>query len=93
MENNVIEVNPKRIKTGGRKAGVPNKLTQSVKECIEQVHRELGGAEAMLQWAKTNPDLFYSKILTKLLPTGAAGTKDDPIRHEFIHWVRQLPPQ
>lgn len=90
MEGQLVDVTPKRVKHGGRKAGVPNKITQSVKECIEQVHHELGGAEAMLQWARNNPDLFYTRVFTKLLPTGAAGTKDDPIRHEFIHWIGKL---
>lgn len=67
----------------GRKKGVPNKLTQDVREAILQVATGLGGPEQMLEWAKSDPvneRIFWSQIYPKLLPkevkqelTGADG--------------------
>jgi hypothetical protein len=52
---------------GGRKPGTPNKVTATVREAMEQVFDGLGGAEAMLEWAKGNRGEFY-KLWMRLLP-------------------------
>lgn len=55
-------------KTGGRKAGTPNKNSITVKESLKAVYERLGGDDAMLEWAKQNPDEFYRHWI-KMLPT------------------------
>ena len=62
-------------KPPGRKAGVPNKLTTTVKDNLVSVFTRLGGTAAMADWARENQTEFY-KLYCKLLPlqlTGADG--------------------
>jgi hypothetical protein len=54
-------------KTGGRKPGIPNKTTASVRAALEEAFDKLGGVPALVAWGKTKPDEFY-KIWVKLLP-------------------------
>lgn len=61
----------------GRKAGVPNKTTQSVKAMILEVTEGLGGATALLAWARENEGDFYTKLLTRLIPTEVNATLED----------------
>ena len=65
-------------KLGGRKKGTPNKFTRSAKEAYAHVFEELGGADGLLEWAKSDPANrrdFYSWH-TKLLPIEHAGKID-----------------
>jgi len=57
-------------KTGGRKAGTPNKITKSVRETFQSVFEELQqDPEAnLLEFAKKQPVEFY-RLSTKLIPT------------------------
>lgn len=57
-----------RAKTGGRKKGVTNKTTQSVKEALQYAFDGMGGAKNLLKWAESNEDEFY-KLWIKMLPT------------------------
>jgi len=55
----------------GRKPGTPNRLTKDVRDAILQVADGLGGADQMLEWAKSDPvneRIFWSQIFPKLLP-------------------------
>lgn len=52
----------------GRKAGVPNKISSTVKENVIAVFDELGGIDHMKMWAIDNPSQFYN-IYAKILPT------------------------
>jgi hypothetical protein len=54
-------------KQGGRKKGVPNKVSTTVKENVIAVFNGLGGAKAMAEWARENPTHFYN-LYAKLLP-------------------------
>jgi hypothetical protein len=57
-------------KTGGRKAGVPNKLTQSAKDAFQLAFDDLGGWEGLAKWAKKDDDnrkVFYG-LYSKLIP-------------------------
>lgn len=59
-------------KTGGRKAGTPNKFTRSVKEAFLSVYDDLQeetGKEHghLFSWAKDNPTDFY-RICSKMIP-------------------------
>ena len=55
---------------GGRPAGIPNKLTTTVKETVLAVFNELQeDPEVKLSaWAKKEPTEFY-RIAAKLIPT------------------------
>ena len=73
-------------KTGGRKAGTPNKLTVSAKEAFEFAFNEIGGAEELARWAKGNPDSFY-RLYARLIPnqlTGADGKDLLPSDHPAV---------
>jgi hypothetical protein len=75
----------KGVKTGGRQKGTPNKTTANVKEAIEQVAIGLGGAEGMLDWAKSDPvneRIFWSQIYPKVLP------KEIKAEHEVVGTVK-----
>ena len=67
---------PGRPKTGGRRAGVPNRLTTAFREAVQVVYQRLGGHEAFLQWAKDNPTEFY-RIAARLIPTEIRDKGDD----------------
>lgn len=58
-------------KTGGRKKGTPNKVTQDVRQAILSAAEELGGSTRLLEWVKEDPmneRLFWSSIWIKVLP-------------------------
>ena len=68
-------------KTGGRKRGVPNKLTTGAKEVIAQVAENIGGVARMTKWvreSKENERVFWSSIYIKLLPLQVAGGQHNP---------------
>lgn len=54
-------------KTGGRKKGTPNKVSDVVKDNVVKVFDALGGSDGMAIWAADNPTEFY-RLYTKLLP-------------------------
>ena len=56
-----------REKTGGRRAGIPNKFTGQFREAVQYVYDDIGGHEAFSQWATGNPTEFY-KIASRLIP-------------------------
>lgn len=54
----------------GRPKGVPNKLTTTAKAAIQQAFEELGGVQALVEWANTSPatkGTFY-QLYGKLIP-------------------------
>lgn len=58
-------------KTGGRRAGVPNKVTTAFKDAVRIVYEDIGGHQAFANWAKDNPGDFY-RIASRLIPTEIA---------------------
>lgn len=73
----------KGVKTGGRKAGTPNKVTKELKETILAALDEVGGVDYLKQTAASHPAAFLS-LIGKVLPmqingSGAGG--------EHIHRV------
>ena len=52
----------------GRKKGVPNKLSGSVKQNIVGVFDRIGGREKMAKWAEENQTDFY-RLYGRLAPT------------------------
>lgn len=55
-------------KTGGRRAGVPNRVTAAFKDAVRIVYEDIGGHAAFAAWARENPSEFY-KIAARLIPT------------------------
>ena len=60
----------------GRKAGVPNKISATVKDNVISVFDELGGVQHMAKWAIDNPTQFYN-IYSKLMPLQLTGAGDN----------------
>jgi hypothetical protein len=52
----------------GRKPGVPNKISGTVKENVIAVFHRIGGNHALAEWAEENRTEFY-RLYAKLLPT------------------------
>ena len=46
-------------KTGGRKAGVPNKVTASMRQAWQDAFDSLGGVPALVKWGRAEPTEFY----------------------------------
>lgn len=74
-------------KTGGRRAGTPNKLTGAAKDNIAAVFTRLGGTAAMARWAEDNQTEFF-KIYARLIPVELTGPNGGEIqarvRIEFV---------
>ena len=71
-------------KKKGRPKGVPNKLTQSVRDAIAQAAAGLGGTARLVEWANAddkNKTLFWTSLYPKLLPLQVAGDPKHPINH------------
>lgn len=68
----------------GRKQGVPNRLSATVKDNIIEVFEGVGGVDAMTGWAKENPTQFFN-LYAKLLPLTVAGDSKNPL--ELIHRI------
>ena len=67
---------PGKPKTGGRRTGVPNRLTTHFREAVLVVYQGLGGHEAFLQWARENPTEYY-RIAARLIPTEMREKSED----------------
>lgn len=76
----------KRIKTGGRQKGTPNKINSTVKELIMTALNEVGGQEWLVKQATENPVAFMT-LLGKLLPHTLAGDRDKPVEFALIRRV------
>ena len=61
-------------KTGGRKKGVPNKITRDVREAIIEAFSELGGSKYLKAVAKSEPKAFCA-LLGKVLPSRWRATR------------------
>ena len=55
------------IKTGGRQAGTPNKISTTVKQNVIDVFGQIGGPEEMAKWARSHRGEFY-RLYARLLP-------------------------
>lgn len=63
----------------GRRPGVPNKLSGTVKDNIVRVFEKIGGVPRMCSWAEKNETQFYS-LYAKLLPLQVTGEGGEPIQ-------------
>ncbi len=62
----------------GRPKGIPNKVTQSVKEAIERAFDKLGGMDYLVHVGQTDPRTFCA-LLSRLLPTKLANADGSPL--------------
>jgi len=69
----------KGYKTGGRKAGTPNKLSANVKAAILAAFDKVGGSEYLEMIAKTKPDVFC-RLLGQVLPL----TITAEVEHRYV---------
>ena len=76
---------------GGRKKGVPNKLTADVKAAIMAAFADAGGKDYLVAVAKTDPRTLCM-LLAKVLPNRVAGDSDQPVRVEFS-WLAPASPE
>jgi len=56
----------------GRKKGVPNKLSSTVKEMVLGALSEAGGQSYLVEQSKSNPTAFMT-LVGKVLPTEITG--------------------
>ncbi len=56
----------------GRKKGVPNRLTKTLKQAIEAAFHEVGGEQWLVQLAESDPKTFAS-LLGRLIPSEING--------------------
>jgi len=73
----------KRKKTGGRKAGTPNKTTGQLKEMILRALSDVGGQKYLSKCAEENPVAFLA-LLGKVLPMQVAGSGDKELLVRFV---------
>ncbi len=62
----------KRPKTGGRKAGTPNKINAALKDMILTALDKAGGVKYLTEQAKANPAAFMS-LIGRVLPIVGPG--------------------
>jgi hypothetical protein len=70
-----VDGNRKRQKTGGRKAGTPNKVTAELKEIILSALEGAGGEDYLKGVAKSHPPAFLA-LVGKVLPMTVNGSLD-----------------
>ena len=75
-------------KTGGRKAGTPNRMTSQVREAILRAFDQVGGEDYLVKVAQDDPKTFCT-LLGRLIPAEVragigANDSDGPI---VIRWA------
>ena len=66
----------------GRPAGVPNRITQTVKQAVEQAFQQVGGADYLANLAVTEPRAFVA-LISKLIPNNVTVEGGLDIHHLF----------
>lgn len=77
-------------KRGGRVAGVPNKITKTLKEAILGALHESGGQAYLLRVAKEDPKTFCT-LLGRVLPLEVSGTNGAPIAVTITKFTEDQP--
>jgi hypothetical protein len=67
-------------KTGGRKKGTPNKVTTALKDALMASFDEVGGAQCLLDLAKSDPRPTAGSLRSSSRQVGEAGK---PTRHRL----------
>lgn len=74
------------VKTGGRKAGTPNKMTAELKDMILNALDGAGGVEYLQTVATSHPAAFLS-LVGKVLPLQVSGDPDNPLFPKVINVI------
>ena len=74
-------------KTGGRKAGTPNKIPSTVKAAIEQALIEMDPVAYLKTIAVSHPAAFAS-LLGRIIPIQVTGANGNPIDHSVTLQVK-----
>lgn len=77
---------PAGVKTGGRKAGTPNKVSAELKNMILTALDDAGGVEYLQTVAVSHPAAFLS-LVGKVLPLQLSGDSENPIFHRVINVI------
>ena len=72
----------KGVKTGGRSAGTPNKMTSELKGMILNALDEAGGVEYLQSIAISHPPAFLA-LVGKVLPMTIGGDSENPHKVVF----------
>ncbi len=75
----------KGIKTGGRKAGTPNKATKSANEAVKLAFEGLEGVKGLIEWAKKNDEnrgAFY-RLYARLIHAIVDGGEESEYEFEI----------
>lgn len=76
-----------RKKTGGRKAGTPNKTTKLIKDCVLSSLEEVGGVDYLVKQAYEHPTAYIG-LLAKVLPIQLKG--DIGVQHSISVSLKQI---
>ena len=72
---------------GGSRKGIPNKISNSVKEMLLGALDDVGGQEYFRTLALENPAAFAS-LIKHITPREVARKDDEPVRHAPIIMTR-----
>lgn len=75
-------------RTGGRPAGVPNKVTGEIKEMILQALSEAGGVEYLKAQATKTPNAFLA-LVGRVLPLQVSNDPEHPMPASVTFIVQQ----
>lgn len=75
----------------GRKPGVPNKITSSLKEMILQALSNKGGVTYLETQADQNPNAFLA-LVGRVLPLQVQGDPDQPLMPASVQFIIQKQP-
>lgn len=67
----------------GRKKGVPNKITATVKQAMIDSFEKVGGAKWLANLAMNEPR-SYAVLLAKIIPTQVEGADGGPIQIQVV---------
>ena len=77
------KLDPTRKKTGGRKAGVPNKVNGQIKDMICEALNNVGGVAYLERQAEENPKAFLT-LVAKVMPTQITGDGGGPLVMQMV---------
>ena len=75
--------------SGGSRAGVPNRISASIRDMILAALDKAGGEEYLVEQAHKNPAAFMS-LIARVLPMQVAGGGGGPL---IIRWQRESDPE
>lgn len=72
----------------GKKKGQQHPQTRKAHEAIAIAFDKIGGVDALVTWAKANPDSFYERVWPKIIPVqlnhaNAEGDGDHAVVHRI----------